>query len=336
MKRRTRVVLLGLTGVVVVGVFFWMRELVSWRPQQVAILPTGSQFCFESGAEPVIVTSIFNGNGNRHSQSLNLSNGHVHLFSKETNLLLGVVDNTGAGEAYFWFCFQKADEVELYDIQTGELKHRFVARSELNEPFEAIRLTRKARSLCAWRNAYFWEWDVASEKLIRKVKLQSPWPPNSNREPLYAISPGGKWLISYLNTTGRMWDARNGHLLKQWSLQLASSSLLPEVYRFSPDARFILFRPFAIMNGPSSWQILDASTGCFRWGFRGEFEPDFAAQGDECVVPQTQNCEVRDVATGRILRQLPGPRQRDGEIISFNSDFIYTMNSRKIFRWRAR
>ncbi|BCM90115.1 hypothetical protein IAD21_01966 [Abditibacteriota bacterium] len=349
MKRPLKLSLTTCGVAVVLGTLFWMRSLASWRPQKVGVLPKGyiPQYMDSSGNYLTVANMGATKPEDMGSfESFDLKTGQ----SKKWSLAKQVDDVPNPNLSWGWikrkgllwsiYSASKKDPgnsiLELRDASTGQLKHTLAwgpREYDLSPDMDVADKTLRVLS----RND-FREFDLTTDKLKRLVALKQPFDSANQYIPRFAIASNGKALYGCAGTEGRVWDARTGKLLNKWML---GQNGLNDVPQFSPDG-LIVVHISTLSPTAARCYFLDSTTGKVRWTEDNSvqitdlFLADLFIGTEAIVLPKRNNCEVRDVATGRVLRQLPGPRESDSQILRVTPDYIYTQNAKgEIFRWRA-
>ena len=176
--------------------------------------------------------------------------------------------------------------------------------------------------------------DVQSGRSLRKIELQHHLTSISSYVPIFALSPDGTRLIGCASERqGRTWRLPSGAEVKSWTTD-ASIHSHPDF--LSPNARVAIYT-YTAGDQTNPVFFVDAATGKTLWRVKNAIFGKNQFFNEEIFVPQKSNCQVLDLLTGRIKRELPGPRQSDGFILRIKPDSIYTLNPKgEVLRWRAR
>jgi WD40 repeat protein/Flp pilus assembly protein TadD len=112
-----------------------------------------------------------------------------------------------------------------------------------------------------------------------------------------AVSPDGRWVVTVVHQTGlaKIWDARDGRLVKQLAERGAGSA------RFSPDGRWLS----TDLDGGRLFAVGTWEPGP-RLGGSGTFSPD----GRIVAVPIGDSIQLVDPTDGRKLVALENPHQQ--------------------------
>lgn len=323
-----------------IGAFFWSRALASWRPQKIATLPSRYEPQYISKDERHVITVDTQSTSGYAFKSFDLSTGQSWDWPTPQYVWDLDFPAFGWGDPFHWSLFSGSESslvsaVELQDPLTRRAKHLLLWRNRDYSQLMDVKADAKTAQILT--PLFFRVFDLSNDKMTREVKLQKPFPPyieidTARSSTLYAISADGRTLYGCLRKQGRVWRTSDGKLLKQWTLS-APSSVPEDPDCFSPDGHTLVFR----LN--LKWIFVDSTTGKIRWQkyVSVPLVNCFFPQENALIVPQKDSCEVRDVATGRLLRLLPGPRSSEPNILRVTSDRIYTKNLKgEILRWRAR
>lgn len=343
MKRLLKVGLLTLTGLSVTGGFFWMRSLASWRPQKIKALSRNYIPIYISRDGRFITAFSMKSTTAEPSstyESFDLKTGRSKPWDSSNSI--GEANSVGYGRSGdFYWSFRKTKDatysLKLKDMATGQLKHTLTWGPREYDMSPAIAVV--GQNLCVLSRYDFREYDLTTDNLKRRVTLQHPLASVVNFSTHFAISPDGKALYGCFGPNGAVWDAATGKRLKHWRVTGVPNP--KNSFLFSPDGRIIAYPVFpSPSNSPIQYHFVDSTTGKLLWTdtFEDvEMKSHFSSQGSEIVIRRQNNCEVRDLSTGKLKRRLPGPRSSDGLLLRVTRDWIYTTNdAQQILRWRAR
>lgn len=210
--------------------------------------------------------------------------------------------------------------LRIYEVGTGRLKRAFHWPAKMVS--KTILFSPDGKTVTLIQDNDFFQWNIETGKSIRTLKLEAHGP---NSEFLsYALSPDGTKVIGCGKGQGEIWSVASGKSLDSW----ANAANKQQRY-FSPDARIAVY-------SSQTYDFVDTATGKVNWQTDGDVDQDSMHKG-EIVLPRKSDCQVHDVFSGKIKRQLIGPRQSDGRVVRVTPDYIYILNSQnQILRWRAR
>ncbi|BCM90114.1 hypothetical protein IAD21_01965 [Abditibacteriota bacterium] len=327
MKRPLKIFLFALTVIVVIGGVLWMRSLASWRPVKI-------------GRGDGLEMSVFYLSGDEHTLLSNRP-GNTRNFPYINDITTGKSINWPEREPAYWTFSRTVPEltasVERKGNQ-GELRVREVRNGHLKRAFHwpaqkpflpSLFLSSNGKTVGAVQNFCCFLWNIESGQLIRRVKLnRASLPRDSVVE--YGLSRDGKRLIGCTKGPGRTWDATSGKILLSWKGVSNQNFAF-----FSADAHIAVYTWLSTTEF-QTYYFVDTATGKVTGKLDENVTPN-SMQGDEIFLPHKSNCQVFDTFTGRLVRQLPGPRLSDGRILRATHNWIYTASVKnEIFRWRAR
>lgn len=349
MKRWLPKILLGIVLIALpVGLAFWMRELASWRPQVVAVLPEKSP----SGIQQTKLNPFL------------LYRNALAISSDERWLAYSAEDTNNT--------------LVLCELPNG----RTVSKIALHRPISFLTFAPDNRSLAiAWAKPDFtptaqgfyamrlgvalWDFERGLRHFdFRKESLEESWVQ-------IRFSPDGKtlWLLSTDNL--RAWNVASGRIKWRWhdekpsrtwpaSLKVAISQDCRRFFRANfgeysvwsiPERKRVLDDGFSTMGTSElrfsadtalavyaashptgySFPIFETSTGRGLWAAYGETYPTFA--GDKVIIYGEKSFGVYDPETGKFVRRLPGGSRP----LTFSShDWLYALRGNEITRQRLR
>ena len=321
MTSRSKRLLLAGAALLILAAFLWMRSLSSWRPVKVGatsprIAPIGflsedgkMGLCLatDEGAEYVTVIA-------------NLGSGRTTNWPDE-NAILGFSETfpewVVSADVY-------AGKIKVRDVRTGKLKQTLRWVPGIFTP--QLVHTPDASTAAIVGKSTFFLWDVNSGKQLVRVPLKKPLADAGDE--LYALSPDGTRLIGCDWERGAIWNARSGQVLRSWTIGGDTRPVL-----ISNDTRVLVHETFET----NLFSFVDSSTGKVLWQIQRNNASPYLIEDSEVLFSTSERCEVFDLFTGHLKRQLAGPRESDGDIVRTTHDYIYTFNSKnEIWRWRAR
>ena len=286
----------GLVAVcLALGLFVWIRELASWRPQKIGVW-TDARLVEDLGHGPWIVTS---------KQLINVESGHeitVPANATETSEYHFSPDGRTfafTGEAGGNLC------IEWRDCASGRLLRKFDKffgnyESQSNFTFQFL---PEGKSLILTAD------NGVEISTLNGSKFDFFTLPDKTGTA--SLSSHGKWLFIPKGDGG---DIRNSKIYDLSKRRLQSEMQKGRgwvmEHQFSPDGNFIIISD---TNGPgedSGTWIADVKTGHklrdIATPFRYDFDFPFSPDSQRIVVPNSSGeRELRITQTGKTIRKLP-------------------------------
>lgn len=337
MKRKTRAILLGLTGILCVAGLVWMRARASWRSQVWARVPQGYSLALISPDGGTVV--FCSDQDSDFFRTLNVSSGRFWDWSSTSEGLAGIQDIAFVSPSLLGYNAWSKDRpaFQLRRVADASLVQTFKGNAGTLFFDSNARLIESEKRLCLVNAKTFSIWDVASGQPLRQIALQGGHF-DYRISPSNAISPDGQKVFRGLGNGLTIWNTQTGKQIGDWEVKVSPTPQPSGGFAtFSPDGHLVVFGPPTTSPLPyTNWRVLDTTTGKLLWKC-SSVTLSFSDDGQQVAVPLAAGCELRNSATGEVVKRLRSPRLGDGNILRFNSDWIYTLNSKnEVLRWRAR
>lgn len=328
-----------LTAIASVGALLWMRELASWRPKLLATLPLGVRTGALSPDGQLLVLVDPNDLNATRFRALDFKSGTTFNWSAP----LGWNGNS-------FVCFlspavvaisattETKPVLQLRRAGDGASLGTFPLHSDLFFNPCGVRLVDDGTTLVVANGGYCERWDVSSAKQKSVVALEgaasdstmSGWKASHSN---FAVTMDGSQIIGRQHLETKIWDALTGLRCGGWKRHEPRASA--QVW-FSPDARFLVYRPVFTGQTQNDWSVIAAKTGQTLWQYTATASPLFSADGRFLFAQSPTGCEVRDAATGV---EQPGRAALvfGGNLLGGSRDWAITEGGRaQIRRWRLR
>ena len=332
MISRTKRLLLATTTLLILVASFWMRSLASWRPVKVGRTSTNKgpiEFLSEDGRTGL--SFIYHGDEDDQygDEITDFQSGRTTAWP-DKEAILGF-SNTAPGLAIL--ADGERGQIRVRDVRTGRLKQTLPwVRGIFETRF--VNTTRASTVAIVGADTFF-SWDLNSGKQLIRVSLKNPF---TTDDELYTLSPDGTRLVGCCWERGTIWNAQSGQVLKSWTIK---GDVHPDL--ISRDARVLVYNASEI----DCYLFVDSSTGKVLWQRQKNGDDrafPWLGEDDEVLFSTSEQCQVFDLSTGHLKRQLARPREIDGNFVRITHDYIYavhnssdTMNSNgEVWRWRAR
>lgn len=334
---------LGATVFVALALFWWARELASWRPQKIGIWPD-ALLVEDLAHGPWIVTS---------KQLINVENGHrISLPTSATKWSDYRFSSDGRSFALSVIEGDKFPYIEWRDSASGRLLRKFdkflgdyahqqgAAKLNFEFPSQGEKLI------------------VIADNGVDFLSLNSPkrdffaipeWP-NARPDPsLKVFSPDGKWLF-VPETTDRPQLGSKIYNLSQRCLQSKIEMSLNTIHQigFSPDGTSVIITNYTSNDDGSRkseiW-MADVQTGRKLWDFapfhdnmedsiRRNFPFRFSPDGQRLIaLNPSHDWELRSARSGKLIRRLPPIFGQS--TFAPDGNFLYTLDEDSIL-WKIR
>ena len=322
MKSKTRKIAFFVAFLLMVGAFFWMRELASWRPQLVGVqnrkrIPGGVIWrskvkisldgrllaLFDAITTPPTIWDL-------EQKKLLFRTGSLHhnvVFSPDSRLM--VLYN---GPSL---------DFSLLHARTGKLVRKFsLPPAQDSHPV----FSRDGREIFYVAQNQLWRLNVKSGEKHRQVdwgkRFLSDAEIRADASEILSLSEGG------LN----FYDARKGQHLGY----LGGTDIIDAGW--SPDGKFVW-----VWNGKQqNVNFLKVHRGQSRFlhGFSADWHQKihFTRDSKFFAVATNKGLEMRDVMTGKLVKTLPGPREEPFDLSPDGNFAISVDNEGKIWRWRLK
>lgn len=345
MKTKRRWLAVALLVVVPLFLFAILREKASWRPQAVlgkaqisTKLPAKKiSFVGWGGSSDVILVAA----GETY-QWWNIAE-HKKLCETRQWMLGARSPNWSwmvrSYDGFEWKRinnkWQRQASVELRDPYKGWLQKKLwdsrIRDTDKDDAELSVSFTADSRHLVLVTRHAVRCWEIPAGRLLWYAPLAHSRPPNKSEALLARISPDGK-LIALGRGGLTLFDSRTGQVVRQ-------------VARYGKtiyDVGFIANGQVVYALSNDTYDFYRTRDGRKLWSLAWRDDAHWAGWNNEvfCYPPGKSTPAVLDAFSGKIIRELPGPKL-PGRYYMFvqpspDGNWLMTDEDGNILRWRAR
>lgn len=332
MNTRTRKIALCLAVLMMVGVFFWMRELASWRPQLVSVTRSGPlpMNRFRYMQWPLVKISpnarfVFV-DERRMGSSTGILDLQKRTFFKNNSWARHyVIFSPDSQRAFIWNPNEFFRVGFLISTRDGKTIRKLSFQSISASNSKNFCFSSDGRELLLVGDSEIWRSNIQT----RKIKGQRLWPAIAINEDMAVVFSTNQKQLMMHDTDGlHFYDVQTGQKLGFIGGQNLDNA------GWSPDGKIVWAWQASAANFLKVHRGQGRSLHTFQ--FDSPEEIHFTPDSRFFAGATPQGLEMRDVMTGKLVKTLPGPREEPFDISSDGNFAISVDSAGKIWRWRLR